>query len=197
VSSRTGGQAAKRRAAGRGSAATRTSPPKAPPTISGTLSNLLLIGLGLHGVGILGTCLAIGIALRSAGDKLPVGEKISFPLLLLIVVLGTYICFASVHGAALYLIRRGGTEQGLTMMAFGGGVLAIATIAGGFYAFGERFFMLGAAAAYAVPYSLAPLIVGLPTTAAAAVLAFRQRRGGTSSRSSGRPQRAQQPRLLR
>ncbi len=196
MSSRTGGQAAKRRTAGRGSAA-RASSPKAPVKITGTLSNLLLIGLGLHGVGIVGTCLAIGIALRSAGDKLPVGEKISFPLLLLIVVLGTYICFASVHGAALYLIRRGGNEQGLTMMAFGGGVLAIATIAGGFYAFGERFFMLGAAAAYAVPYSLAPLIVGLPTTAAAAVLAFRQRRGGSGSRSGSRSQRAQQPRLLR
>lgn len=154
----------------------------------------MLTGLGLHGVGILGTLLAIGIALRSVDDKLPVGEKISFPLLLLVVLLGTYICFASVHGAALYLVlRRGDTYRGLTMMAFGGGVMALAVIAGGFYAFGERFFMLGAAAAYAVPYSLAPLIIGLPTTVAAAYLSFRHRSGRTGSRK----QSAQRPMLLR
>lgn len=154
----------------------------------------MLIGFGVHGVGILGTCLAIGIALRSVDDKLPVGDKISFPLLLLVVLLGTYVCFASVHGAALYLVlRRGDTYRGLTMMAFGGAVMALAVIGGGFYAFGERFFMLGAAAAYAVPYSLAPLIVGLPTTAAAAYLSFRHRSG----RSGTRQPKQQRPMLLR
>lgn len=163
--------------------------PRAQVRLSSALRNLLIIGLGVHGVGVLGACLAIGIALRSADNELAVEAGVSFPLLFLVVVLATNVCFATVHGAALWLVRRGDPRRGLKMMVSGGGVLTVAVVLGGFFVFRERFLLLGVAVAYAVPYCLAPLIVGLPTSVAAAVVAFRQRSGGRS--------RSQGPRLLR
>lgn len=173
-------------------------PPKRPRTsaeIRDTFRSVLLIGLAVHGAGVLGSLLATGLALRSPVNELPIGEEVVFPLLFIVIVLAIYVCFFAVHSVVLVFMRHGRFRPALTVMSIAGFVLVAALFFAGFLLFGERFLLLGAAAAYAVPYFLAPLVVGVPTTAAAAVLSVRKVR---EIAQTAKPRRAAPPaRLLR
>jgi len=175
-------------------------PPKRPRTAADkrdTFRSTLLIGLAVHGLGIIGSLLALALALRSPQDELPIGNSdLAFPVPFILIMLALYVAFAVVHGVTLYFVRELRPRPALTVMAFGGFILSIGVLFAGFLLFGERFFLLGAAAAYSTPYFLAPLLVGVPTAVAAAVMSVRQVRSIARSGRKERPGSAS-PRLLR
>jgi len=176
-------------------------PEKRPRTAADkrdTYRSVLLIGLAAHLAGIVGSLLALGLAFRVPGNELPIGESdLAFPVVFILVILAMYVCFVILHAVTLWFVRQSRPRPALTIMSIGGLVLAIGVFFSGFLLFGERFILLGAAAAYAVPYFLAPLLVGVPTTAAAAALSIRQIRSvvRTEKKQSRKGEAA--PRLLR
>ena len=175
-------------------------PPKRPRTAADkrdTYRSVVLIGLAVHSIGIIGSFLALGLAYRSPVDELPIGtSELAFTVPFIAIMLGIYVCFTLVHGITLYFVRELRPRPALTVMALGGLVLSIGVLFAGFLLFGERFFLLGAAAAYSTPYFLAPLLIGVPTSVAAAVMSVRQVRSIAKTTAKDTPGSAS-PRLLR
>jgi len=176
-------------------------PPKRPRTRAekrDTYRSIVLIGLAVHGMGIVGSLLALGLALRTTPPELLVANPnvTSPPLSFILVLLAVYVCFAAVHAVVMRYIREKRARPALTIMSIGGFVLTVGVLFSGVLFFGSQFFIWGALYAYHLPYFFVPLLIGVPVTAAAAVISVRQVRSIGKTTAKDQPSSAS-PRLLR